>query len=202
MPTEKPHIPPERKPVAEYQTPSPAVVFYTELVNRTDAAYVQNAPVARGTLYSSMLGADQNVIATYPNLYFVKERKLGQNDQLVLWDWATVPNAEDTYNAEVQYVSDSVDNPAFTRVYTIRRDVYDAFPALAEGSRLHGLIGVTIEDPGQDYTYATGTIDGTDVAIQFVIQDGVIASGVITNEGTNVTATSVIVVTGDRKSVV
>jgi hypothetical protein len=194
---ERPHIPPERKPVAEYQTPSPAVVFYSELVNRTDAAYVQNAPVKRGTLYSSIQGANQDVIATYPNLYFLGERKLGQSDQLVLWDWSTERFAEDTYNSEVNYVSNNVLYPAFTRIYTIRRDVYDEFPTLAIGSLLHAIIGITIQDSGQNYTYATGTIEGTDVAIDFVIQDGLIVSGVITNEGSNVSSTDTIIITGD-----
>lgn len=194
---EKPIVPPTRKPVAEYQTPSPAVVFFTELVNRTSDAYTQNAPVARGTLYSSIVGANQQVISAYPDLYFLKERKLAQNDQLVFWDWATVPDAEDTYNAEVDYVSNAVPYPAFTRVYTIKRDTYDSSPTLAIGSNLTGLIGVNIVNGGQDYTFANGTINGTDVAIEFVIQDGVIVSGVITNEGTGILSTSTIIVTGD-----
>lgn len=197
MPVEKPHIPPERKPVAEYQTPSPAVVFYTELVNRTDPAYVQNAPVKRGTLYSSIVGANQDVIATYPNLYFVKERKHGLSDQLVFWDWATVPDAEDTYNAEATYVSNAVAYPAFTRVYTIRRDEYEQSPTLAIGTTLTALLGVTITNGGLGYTTATGTIAGTDVEIEFVISNGVIISGVIVNEGTGITVNSVITISGD-----
>src|SRR6266446_295944 len=122
---ERLQIPPPRKAVSEYHTPSPAVVFFSELVNRDDPAYYQNAPVKRGTLYSSVVGATQKVIDAYPNLYFLRERKLGNSDQLVLWDWATVPQAEDTYNAEIEYLADAVPYPAFTRVYTIRRDDYE-----------------------------------------------------------------------------
>lgn len=197
MPIDKPHIPPERKPVAEYQTPSPAVVFYTELVNRTDPAYVKNAPVKRGTLYSSMIGANQDVIAAYPNLYFTKERKLSQSDQLVFWDWATVPDAEDTYNSEATYVSNAVAYPSFTRVYTIRRDEYEQSPTLAIGSTLTALLGVTITNGGLGYTTATGTIDGTDVEIEFVVSNGTIISGIVVNEGTGITSTSVIIISGD-----
>jgi hypothetical protein len=149
-----------------------------------------------------MIGADNGVIATYPNLYFLKERKLGTSDQLVLWDWATVPEAEDTYNAEINYVSNAVPYPAFTRVYTIRRDAYEAAPTLQIGSVLTGLLGVNIINGGQNYTQATGTINGKDVAIEFVISGGQIISGVITNEGTGVVATDTIVINGDGSGAV
>jgi hypothetical protein len=199
---EKPIVPPTRKPVSEFQTPSPAVVFFTELVNRTDPAYVQNAPVARGTLYSSIQGANQQVISTYPNLYFVKERKLGTSDQYVLWDWATEEDAEDTYNAEVNYVSNAVPYPAFTRVYTPRRDVYEGSPTLQIGSTLTGLLGVTIENGGNGFTQATGTVLGKGVEIEFVVSGGQIISGVITNEGSGVTSTDTIVINGDGNGAV
>lgn len=198
---EAPINPPTRKPVSEFRTPSPAVVFYTEMVNRTDPAYVKNAPVKRGTLYSSIIGANQDVIATYPNLYFLQERKVdqrfGQNDQLVFWDWATVPDAEDTYNAEINYVANAVAYPAFTRVYNVRRDEYEQNPTLAIGSTLTALLGVEITNGGAGYTYATGTIDGTDVEIEFVISGGELISGVVVNEGTGVTSLSIITIDGD-----
>lgn len=194
---EKQVIPPTRKPVSEYPTPTTAVVIFTELVNRTDPVYDQNAPMMRGQLYSSMIGGSMLVNATYPTLYFLRERKLGNSDQYVLWDWATVPQAEDAYNAEVDYVGNAVDFAAFTRVYNVRRDVYDASPSLAIGSTLTGLIGVEITNGGGAYTEAHGRIDGTDVDIQFVISEGVIISGVILNEGTGVTSTSTILIIGD-----
>src|SRR6478609_11480471 len=182
MAEERPITPPLRTAVSEFHTPNPAIVFWTELVNRDDPAYVQNAPVPRGTLYSTIIGSNPVIIAAYPTLYFLRERKFGQSDQLVLWDWSTDIEAEDTYNAEITYVANAVLYPAFTRVYTIRRDEYEVAPTLAIGSTLTALIGVTITDPGQNYTSATGTIDGTDVAIEFVISEGQIISGVITNE--------------------
>src|SRR5262245_1043371 len=113
---EKPVIPPTRKPVSTYPAPTPSVVIYTELVNRDDPAYIQNAPIPRGFLYSAMVGAKRDVITQYPNLYFLRERQAGASDQQVFWDWATVPEAENAYNAQVQYVANSVPYPAFTRV--------------------------------------------------------------------------------------
>lgn len=194
---EKPPIPPYRKPVSEFPTPSPAVVIYTELVNRDDPAYYQNAPVKRGSLYSSMSGANQTVLSQYPNLYFLRERKFGQSDQLVLWDWATEPFGEDAYNYEEENVANAVGFPAFTRVYTIRRDVYDDSDNLAIGSTLTALIGVTITSGGEGYTKAKGKIDGTDVDIDFVVSYGAIIGAVINNEGTGVTASSAIDIIGD-----
>src|SRR5882724_9121609 len=105
MAEERPIVPPMRAAVSEYHTPSPAVVFFTELVTRTDPGYTANAPVKRGTLYSTIIGANRQVIAAYPNLYFLRERKFGLSDEMVFWDWATVPEAEDTYNAAIEYVA-------------------------------------------------------------------------------------------------
>jgi len=189
--------PPMRKPVSEFHTPSPTVTFFTELVARDDAAYVQNAPVKRGTLYATMIGADPVKAAAYPNLYFLRERKFQLSDQLVFWDWTTEEEAENTYNAEIDYVANNVLYPAFTRVYMIRRDEYEAAPTKQIGSTLTALIGVTIEDPGQNYSSATGTIPGKGVEIQFVVSEGQIISGVVTKEGTGVLATDTIVVNGD-----
>lgn len=180
---EKPSIPPTRKPVSEFPTPDPSVAFYTELVNRDDPAYKINAPVKRGALYSTMVGAKQDVIATYPTLFFLRERKT-QNDQLVLWDWATDELAHDTYNAAVSYVANSVNYPAFTRTYTIRRELYEAIPTLPIGSPLPGIVAVSITSAGEGYTQAAGVIDGTTVAITFTIgNNGELLNGIITNTG-------------------
>ncbi len=194
---ETPIVPPLRKPVSTYPTPSHVVAFYTELVNRDDPAYKANAPVKRGSIYSEMVGAKPEVIDSYPLLYFLRERQFQGNDQLVFWDWATDEDAHDTYNSEDTYALESIGHPGFTRVYTVRRELYEDDPFLVLGLPLTGLIGVRIDNGGGNYTQATGTIDGTDVAIDFVILDGVIISGVVTNEGTGVTGTSVITVTGD-----
>lgn len=185
MATEQQRIPPERKPVSEFPTPSHAVAFYTELVVRTDPAYKANAPVKRGSRYSTMVGAKRDVMEMYPDLFFLQETKYQNDDQRVLWHWATDENAHDTYNADVTYVANSVTYPAFTRVYTTRRELYEAEPTLPIGSPLPGIIAVEITSPGQNHTSARGVIDGTSVAIDFVVDStGGLVSAVITNTGT------------------
>lgn len=197
---EQPIVPPTRKPVSTYPEASVGVVIFTELVNRDDTAYKANSPVKRGSLYSSMVGASQGVIDQYPNLYFLRERRFQNNDQLVIWDWATEPKAEDSYNAEVEYVANAVAYPSFTRVYTIRRDVFEQTPALTVGNSLTALIGVRITSPGDGYTNARGVIDGTDVDIQFVCAGGQLISAVIVNEGTGVFNSSEIQIIGDGRN--
>ena len=181
---ERPFTPPTRKAVSEYPTPDPSVAFYTELVNRDDTVYLANNPVSRGALYSTMVGANRDVIATYPQLFFLRERKFQLNDQLVLWDWATDENAHDTYNAEVNYIANAVAYPAFTRTYTIRRELYESDPTSVIGSPLPGIVAVTITSPGANYTDATGIIPDTSVAIRFTVDPtGGLINGVITNTG-------------------
>lgn len=180
---EQQRTPPDRKPVSEFPTPSHAVAFYTELVVRTDPAYKANAPVKRGSRYSTMVGANRDVIATYPELFFLQETKTN-DDQRVLWHWATDENAHDTYNADVTYVANAITYPAFTRVYTTRRELYEAEPTLPIGSPLPGIIAVEITSPGQNHTSARGVIDGTSVAIDFVVDStGGLVNAVITNTG-------------------
>lgn len=181
---ERPFVPPTRKAVSEYPTPDPSVAFYTELVNRDDPVYIANAPVSRGALYATMVGADRKVISIYPNLFFLRERKFQLDDQRVLWDWATDENAHDTYNAEATYVANAVAYPAFTRTYTVRRELYEADPTSVIGSPLPGIIAVEITSPGQNHTEARGVIDGTSVAIDFTVDsNGSLINGVITNTG-------------------
>lgn len=194
---ETPIVPPLRKPVSTYPTPTVGVVIYTEVVGRDDPVYKSNSPMKRGSLYSAMIGAKPEVIDLYPELYFLRERRYSSSDQLVIWDWATVPEAENSYNAEVNYVDNAVAYPAFTRVYTVRRDVYDQNPTLPIGNNLTALIGVRITSPGANYTQASGVIDGTDVDIQFVCAGGELKSGVIVNEGTGVTNSSEITIIGN-----
>lgn len=194
---ERPFIPPPRKPVSEFTTPVQTDGFYVEIVNRTDPAYVNNAPIKRGTLYSTIIGANQKVIDQFPaGLYFCKESRLGQSDQLVQWLWATDRNAEDTYNAEISYALESVTSPTYARTYTIRRDVYDNLPPITQGTPLTSLIGVKVTNGGSGYTFATGTID-TGAEVEFVISQGSIISGIVTVEGTGVSSTGSINITGD-----
>lgn len=203
MPQEKPPPIPFREPIREFQTPVPSVVFYTELVDRLDIAYQQVAPIKRGTLYSTILNAKQDVINQYANLYFVKETAVPKSDRYVIWTWATVPDAEDTYNSEVTYLAEAVAYPAFARVYTVRRDCYDQFPALDVGSTLTGLVAINVETKGEGYK-ATDTIDitspvgGRCAAASLVIDpDGKVISVVITDEGWGYTEPpDIVVVTG------
>src|SRR5205814_6850030 len=89
--------------------------------------------------------------------------------------------------------------PAFTRVYTVRRELYEADPTLTIGSPLPGIVAVTITDPGAEYTFATGTIEDTSVAIQFNVSDsGGLLYGIITNTGEELISNgSEIIITGD-----
>lgn len=181
---EKPFTPPPRKPVSEFPTPDPSVAFYTELVNRDDPAYYANAPMKRGQLYSTIVGAKKEVIAQYPTLFFLVEKKFQLDDQKVLWYWATDENAHDTYNSTVTYVSNAITYPAFTRTYTVRRELYESTPTLPIGSPLPGIISVEITSPGQNHTQAIGVIDDTSVAITFTVSDtGGLLNGIITNTG-------------------
>lgn len=185
---EKPQVPPPRLPVAEYQTPVPSVVFFSELVNRHDIAYDNNAPIPRGTLYSTLQGADPKVIAAYPSLYFLRETRVGNTEDMVIWVWSTVPDAEDTYNAEVDYVSDYAAAPQFTRVYTVRRDTYDAAPTLTLGSPLSGIVSVTVDDGGADYrtgdTVQFNSSSGSGAEGELVLDsNGTIQSVIVTTEG-------------------
>ncbi len=194
---DNPQIPPQRKAVTEFKTPDQTIVFVTELVNRDDPAYVQNAPVKRGTLYKDIVGGDPQLSATHPLLYFCRELKYQQSDQLVIWIWSSDEHAHSSYNANITYELEAAGFPVYTREYTIRRDEYEQNPTLTIGSTLDALIGVTIADGGQDYTYATGEIADKDATITFVVSDGVIISGVVTNEGTGIVAGDTIIVSGD-----
>ncbi len=197
MPEQPPIVPPFRKPVSEFKTPDQTIIFVTELVNRDDPAYVQNAPVKRGTLYKDIVGGDERISTTHPLLYFCREVKFQQSDQYVIWEWSSDEQAHSSYNADITYELEDAGFPVFTRVYTIRRDEYEQNPTIAIGSTLQSLIGVNIIDGGQDYTYATGAIEGKEAVVEFVVSDGVIISGVVSNEGVGILSTDVITITGD-----
>src|SRR5258708_10120144 len=117
-------------------------------------------------------------------LFFLRERKFQLSDQQVLWDWTSDEEAEDTYNAEVTYVQNAVTYPAFTRTYTMRRELWESDPTRVIGSPLPGIIGVEITSPGKNHTTATGVIEDTTVAIEFTVDaTGGLMNGVITNTG-------------------
>lgn len=149
---ENPIVPPLRKPVSTFPTPSHVVSMYTELVNRDDPAYKANAPVKRGSIYSTMVGAKPEVISQFPLLYFLRERQFQGDDQKVWWDWINDEAAHDTYNSTDSYAFESISHPGFQREYTIRRDEYNDEPAIALGLPLNTLIAVRIVDGGGNYT--------------------------------------------------
>lgn len=202
-----PQLPPPGVPIVELRTPDPTQVFYRVLIGRETPIWQNNSPIKRGTLYSDLQGADVRIAAAYPLLYFVRETvPIGSNtvagmtqDEFVVWEFSNDPDSESTYNAEISYLADATTNPVFARVYTIRRDVYEATPAIATASPLTALIGVRITNGGAGYKNAQAEYDcyGDDAEIQFVISDGEIISGIVTKEGTNFNDGSVINIIGD-----
>lgn len=201
---EKPFTPPPRYPVPDLRSPNQRDGFYTELVNRTDSAYQNKVPIKRGTPYSTVYGADTPVIAQFPQgLYFLKEIKpgnlsdVGNTSDWVIWFWATVPLAQDTYNAQVEYDKEDLGFPIFTREVLVRRKDYEANPTLSLASTLTSLLSVNITNAGTGYTFATGTI-ATGATVEFVISStGTLIDAVVTNEGASVTNGAAITITGD-----
>lgn len=195
---ERPQIPPPEVPIRQYTTPVLGDGFYTERVDYTDGEYRE---IERGAKYADQIGADQSVIAQFPDLRFLKETR---EPRLYPWGtriWATDRLSEDTYNSVVEYVTEAVNFPSYTRVYMVRRDAYDASPSLALGIPLDSLVGVKIIDPGGDYTNATFQIDPENGAsIDAVIDKangGQIVSGVITNQGSGFTSAPILTIVGD-----
>lgn len=196
-------IPPLERMIRQLNRPDHTCLYYTELVDRDSVRFRENAPMKRGNIYADGSGAQSDVISGYPTLYFCREFvPLGSNtvnsmqgDQYVIWTWASVPDAESSYNSEVTYLGDIVANPSFARSYLIRRDTYEASPTIALGSTLTALTGVNVTGAGSGYTSATGTV-GT-AACQFVISDGEIITGIVTTEGSGVTTGAAITITGD-----
>ena len=193
MAQEKLISPPLRKPVQEYLTPDFSVGYFTELIDRTDPAY--KTPV-RGMPYASIRDAKQWVISAFPNLVFLKESRWRESDQFVTWTFGTDPAAEDTYNAEVTYSGESAACPIYARLYTVRRDVYDAAPTATPGAPLKTIISLHVTAHGDGYTNATVTAsNGAKIAP--VISAGQIVSLVLTAQGSDVTIAPTITITGD-----
>lgn len=200
MPDERPQIPPPRFAVREFNTPNFADGFYSEVFKRTDPAYLALQVPKRGAIYSTIQGAKQEVIAAFPNLYFLRESRLGTSHEFVVWLWGTDPAAEDTYNAAVEYTNAALNCPEFTRICTIRRDVYDANPTpLTIGVPLSGLVGAKVTAGGTAYTAQTVIAfsggGGSGATGTPVISGGVIVSIIITNEGHDYTSAPTIGIT-------
>lgn len=204
---DKPQLPPPNVMIPELRFANPINTLFRELVSRESPRWQANNPIARGMLYSDLQGSDVNISKAFPLLYFLSETvPIGSNtvagmtqDQFVIWNWATEPEAESSYNAEISYLGDSVTNPVFARVRTVRRDVYDVTPAIATGTPYTGLIGVEITAGGSSYKKAEAEYDcyGTDAEIRFVISKGVIISGIVLKSGTGFNLGSVINIIGD-----
>lgn len=202
--------PPTRQTRQDITSPNQTDGFYVELVSREDAAYQAVVPIKRGTPYTSILGAESRIIDQYAGnpLYFLKQtadlmsmrvRFNGQYDNYVLWIWATNSLAQNSYNADVTYVEESVLNPRYVRESTIRRVDYDALPAIAYAAPLTCLLSVHITSPGSGYTFARGTL-ATGATVEFVIGPtipGSLLDCIVTNEGTGVLSGGSIVITGD-----
>jgi hypothetical protein len=189
---ERPMPQPQRKPVREFQTPVPVDGYFTELIEFTDPGY---AVPKRGTLYNTQLGGDETVAANFPNLYFLREIRFKEDHLRALWLWATDPASEDTYNAEISYMEEAIAYPAYTRVYTVRRDVFENTAPITPLLPLTALIAVNVTAGGTGYTAATGTIGSATVA--FVCAAGAIIAGIVTAEGSSITSGGSITITGD-----
>lgn len=205
---EREQLPAPGLPIPELRSPDHTQLYYRELVSRQDSRWYNNNPIKRGTLYSSLQGGDVRIAKAYPDLYFVRETvPLGSDtvagmtqSNMVVWEWATTPDAESTFNAEVSYLADGTFNPVYARTYTIRRDVYDNGPRIVVGTPLTALIGVQIKNGGKKYKHADAEFlcGGEDAEIAFVINaDGEIVSGIVTKEGTGFNPDSQITVVGD-----
>ena len=193
MAKEKLISPPLRKPVQEYLTPDFSVGYFTELIDRSDPAY--KTPV-RGMPYSSIRDAKQWVVAAFPNLYFVRESRWHESDQYVLWIFGSDPKGEDTYNAEDTYGLEDSSKPGYIRVYNVRREVYNAAPALTPLTPLKTIISITVTAQGDGYTFAEVTA-ANGASITPVISGGKIVSLVLTAQGSDVTSAPIVTIAGD-----
>lgn len=196
MPQDRPPSPTPEKPIQLLDTPDHTLGLYFEMVSRESARFQALNPIRRGTPYSAGKGTDQRVIDTYPNgLFFCKQQvPFGSTDinsmpqeKYCIWIWSSDPDAESSYNAEISYLGESVAHPAYARVYTIRRDVYDTTPTIANGTALTGLIGIKVTAAGTGYTKDdTVNIAGAHGgAGQLVVdENGAIVAVIVTVEGT------------------
>ena len=184
---------PLRKPVQEYFTPDFSVGYFTELIDRTDPAY--KAPV-RGMPYASIRDAKQWVISAFPELYFVRETRWNESDKFVLWIFSSDPKGEDTYNSEDVFDLEDATKPGYTRVYFVRRDVYNAAPSLTPLTPLKTIIALNVTDQGDGYTTTTVT-SSNGASITPVVSGGKVVSLVLTAQGSDVTTAPTITIDGD-----
>jgi len=177
-------IPPQAQPVRRFTTPSVGDGFFAERVDVCGRDYI---PLERGTPYSTIKNALKTVIDQYPTLYFLKETLDPYYYPWALRLWATDENAESTYNAEISYLNENVAYPSYSRVYTLRREEYEATPAINPGTPLTGILGVRVDNGGTGYTKDDPVFfsSGDAEAVIVVDDDGTIIAVVMTNEGKN-----------------
>jgi hypothetical protein len=175
-------IPPQAQPVRRFTTPSVGDGFFAERVDVSARDYV---PLVRGTPYSTIKNALKTVIDQFPTLYFLKETLDPFYYPWALRWWSTDEDAESTYNAEITYLNENVDYPSYSRVYTMRREEYEADPTIAIGSPFTGLIAVRVDAGGSGYTKDDPVVfsSGDATAVLVVDADGAIINVVLTNEG-------------------
>lgn len=203
----QPQLPAPGLPIPEIRTPDHTQTFFRVLISRTTPIWQNNSPIKRGTLYSSLQGADVSICKAYPELYFLRETvPIGSNtvagmsqSDFVIWEFTNDPNSESTYNSEVSQLADATTSPVFARVYTIRRDEYEASPTIATGSPLTALTGVEITNQGEGYTHANAIFDcaGENAEVQFVFDQGRIISAIVTKEGTGFDIGTQMTIEGD-----
>ncbi len=196
-----------RWPLQDINSPNQRDGYYIEIVSEQDSAYQRFTPIARGTPYSQVPGADTRIIAQYAAnpLYFLKQiadidsmrvRFNSVYDNFVLWIWATDSQAQDTYNSTVTYEEDGVSFPVFVREYEIRRKDWEANPTIAPDSTLTSLLSVQITAAGTGYAFASGTLTGG-AACEAVILNGAIVDWVVTKEGAAIVAGQAVTIVGD-----
>lgn len=193
--------------IREINTPNHSLGFFRELVDRTSPRWLENSPIKRGVLYSSLKGSDPEISRAFPELFFLRETvPIGSNTvagmtqhNFVTWSWSTDANAESSFNAEISYLGDATANPVFARKYTIRRDTYDSSPFIATATPLTVLLGAKVVKFGSGYTTANCTLlgPGTGGKIVPVIADGQVISYIVEQEGEGYDSTSSIQVIGD-----
>lgn len=178
------------------------VGFYSELVSRESSRFQALSPIKRGTPYATGLGAEQRIIDLFgQGLVFVKEETpLGGvdvrgmvNDEWIIWQWSSDQNADDATNAEATFPYDSLTFPAYGRVTTVRREVYESSPTVAYGSALTGLIAIKVTAGGTGYVDGDAvTISGSHGCAAEIVVDanGTIVAVIITNEGNGLDSAS------------
>ena len=192
---EKPLPFPPDTPVRDFKTPNYADAYYFEHISKDSPLYT---PLARGTPYSTITNAQQAIITQFPNLWFLKEIASSKDKNLAIRIWATDPLAENTYNAAVTYLAESTSNPIFARIFTVRRDAYDASSPGTLGSTLTSLLAIKVTNAGTSpYKSPVVTIGGSGgAAAQAVLNSGgLILEIPLTNQGSGYNPSSLPAIT-------